>query len=145
MWNLEWLNIGLDSHLKEGIEGWEVDSLEELMNILSRVGVKTGESDKLEWKHTNDKEFSIKSFLQVTYNLKEKQTDSNMYNFTKTLWKSLVPPKVELMTWFVILEKLNTREKLAIGGIIQSQMAKCVLCEVDDETVFHLFFSCYFA
>ncbi|MED6151613.1 hypothetical protein PIB30_084117, partial [Stylosanthes scabra] len=68
--------------------------------------------DMLVWSQAKDENYSVKSFLQVHYKNKEHVEDANMYNFMGTLWKSLVPPLVELLMWFVILEKLNTRQKL---------------------------------
>ncbi|MED6203678.1 hypothetical protein PIB30_001372 [Stylosanthes scabra] len=66
---------------------------------------------------------------------REKDVDMNMYKFTKSLWRSLVPPRVELLTWFVILEKLNTRGKLVRYGMLEGHMATCVLCNNGVENV----------
>ncbi|MED6168651.1 hypothetical protein PIB30_013380, partial [Stylosanthes scabra] len=76
------------------------------MSIISRVGVAEEVEDSMRWTHSSNGEFTGKSFLEE-YN-KSKEQDCT---FARLLWRSLVPPKVELLTWFVIHEKLNTRER----------------------------------
>ncbi|XP_072077796.1 uncharacterized protein [Arachis hypogaea] len=34
------------------------------------------------------------------------------YSFTSTIWRGFVPPRVELFTWFALVGKVNTRERL---------------------------------
>ncbi|MED6182287.1 hypothetical protein PIB30_027257 [Stylosanthes scabra] len=93
------------------------------MSILSRVVINEGVVDSVVCKDEGKRgEYTVKSFVQVFYKNKEHGRGPNMYNFTKTLWKSLVPPRVELIMWFVILEKLNTRERLVKCGVLQQYM-----------------------
>ncbi|MED6146072.1 hypothetical protein PIB30_031210, partial [Stylosanthes scabra] len=82
---------------RRSLWSWEEEKLRELLTILSRVGIKSDEEDVLKWKESKDGQFSVKSFLQVYYKSKEQEGESNMHSFTKTLWKGLVPPRVELL------------------------------------------------
>ncbi|XP_016182596.1 inositol transporter 1-like [Arachis ipaensis] len=38
------------------------------------------------------------------------------YSFTRTIWKGLVPPRVELFAWFVLIGRVNTKERLSWFG-----------------------------
>ncbi|MED6204443.1 hypothetical protein PIB30_009184 [Stylosanthes scabra] len=48
----------------------------------------------------------------------------NMYRTTT----GLVLPRLELLTWFVILRKLNAKDRLFELGLIKDIDAGCVLC-----------------
>ncbi|XP_057719704.1 uncharacterized protein LOC130934132 [Arachis stenosperma] len=36
------------------------------------------------------------------------------YKFTKEIWKGLVPPRVELFAWFVLVGRVNTKDRLSV-------------------------------
>ncbi|XP_020982428.1 uncharacterized protein LOC110273583 [Arachis duranensis] len=61
------------------------------------------------------------------------------YRFANEIWKGLVPPKVELFTWFILIGRVNTKERLRRFGIIEGNDNLCVLCKKEVETVQHLF------
>ncbi|KAL4345266.1 hypothetical protein AHAS_Ahas11G0261200 [Arachis hypogaea] len=65
-----------------------------------------------------------------------------MYNFAKKLWIGFVPPRVELLTWFIILGRLNTKDRLCNLKMLRSEDVKCVLCGSNPEAVHHIFFAC---
>ncbi|MED6113242.1 hypothetical protein PIB30_118904 [Stylosanthes scabra] len=98
--------------------------------------------DTLIWKHDNKCIFSVKSFVSVLYKNNNREVEPNMYAFAKNLWKGLVPPRVELLVWFVILGKMNTKDRLFEIGMIRDVDANCVLCDAEWESVYHLFFGC---
>ncbi|XP_057720156.1 uncharacterized protein LOC130934618 [Arachis stenosperma] len=50
------------------------------------------------------------------------------YSFTKTIWKGLVPPRVERFVWFVVIGRVNTKERLSRFGIVSTDNSVCVLC-----------------
>ena len=61
-----------------------------------------------------------------------------------TRWNSLVPIKVNIFTWWLTLNKIPTRDNLDKRGIdIHSLL--CPVCDLEIETVGHLFFSCQMA
>ncbi|XP_016195087.1 uncharacterized protein LOC107636065 [Arachis ipaensis] len=66
------------------------------------------------------------------------------YSFTKTVWRGLVPPRVELFAWFVLIGRVNTKEILGRLGIINPNDNVCLLCNKDVELVHHLFLGCDF-
>lgn len=63
----------------------------------------------------------------------------------KGMWRGLVPHRIEVFTWFAILEGLNTRSKLVNLGIIAEEESKCVLCGHCQEDHSHLFIHCTFS
>ncbi|KAL4338196.1 hypothetical protein AHAS_Ahas12G0186000 [Arachis hypogaea] len=66
------------------------------------------------------------------------------YSFTRTIWKGLVPPRVELFVWFVLIGRVNTKDRLSRFGIISQEDVTCVLCNNGVDDVHHLFLGCIF-
>ena len=60
------------------------------------------------------------------------------------VWRSLTPPKSELLLWFLMVGKINTLDKLSRLKIMQGVDTNCVLCQQEEESVNHLFFYCPF-
>lgn len=51
--------------------------------------------------------------MQAVYDQKEQVEAVNSYNFTqkkKEVWKGLVPPRVEILAWFVLIGGINTKD-----------------------------------
>ncbi|KAL4286007.1 hypothetical protein AHAS_Ahas19G0043100 [Arachis hypogaea] len=71
--------------------------------------------------------------------------DITSYNFTKTIWKGLVPPRVELFVWFVLTGRINTKERLSRLGVIHHEDVACVFCNKSIEYGHHLFLGCDFS
>ena len=57
-------------------------------------------------------------------------------------WKCLAPPRAEILVWFVLQGRFNTKERLARLNIIQTGDDSCPLCSGASEIVDHLFFGC---
>ncbi|XP_072084314.1 uncharacterized protein [Arachis hypogaea] len=64
------------------------------------------------------------------------------YKFTNGIRKGLVPPRIELFTWFVLVGRVNTKDRLSRLGIIERSNNVCVMCNKKIETVQHLFVTC---
>ncbi|XP_025678312.1 uncharacterized protein [Arachis hypogaea] len=71
--------------------------------------------------------------------------DVTSYSFTKSIWRGLVQPRVELFVWFVLVGRVNTKERLSRFEIINQDDKSCVLCSKNVEQVHHLFLGCDFA
>ncbi|KAL4373265.1 hypothetical protein AHAS_Ahas05G0064500 [Arachis hypogaea] len=61
------------------------------------------------------------------------------YSFTITIWKCLIPLRMELFIWFTLIGRVNTKERLHRLGIIRYGANICVLCKKDVEYIHHLF------
>ncbi|KAL4322013.1 uncharacterized protein LOC107636929 [Arachis ipaensis] len=135
VWNLQW---------RRELFQWELDLLSQLNEALRPVRLASNREDRVVWKYDKLGIFSTNSFVQVLQEgmLSEEATS---YSFTKTIWKGLVPPRVELFAWFVLVGRVNTKERLSRIGIISQYDKSCVLCNKDVEQVHHLFLGCDFA
>ena len=61
----------------------------------------------------------------------------------KVVWKLEVLPKLWLFAWRLLLDKLLTRARLARWDSSISPL--CLICQLEDETVEHMFIRCTFA
>ncbi|KAL4276601.1 hypothetical protein AHAS_Ahas20G0223500 [Arachis hypogaea] len=61
------------------------------------------------------------------------------------MWKGLVPPRVELLVWFALVGRVNTKERLCRLGIVNNEDNMCALCNTNVENVHHLFLACEFS
>ncbi|RYR54064.1 hypothetical protein Ahy_A06g029317 [Arachis hypogaea] len=68
--------------------------------------------------------------------------DITSYSFISTIWRGYAPPRVELFVWFVLVGRVNTKERLCRLVVIGQEDNLCVLCEKEKEHMFHLFISC---
>ncbi|XP_025692385.1 uncharacterized protein [Arachis hypogaea] len=64
------------------------------------------------------------------------------YSFTRAIWKGFVPPRIELLSWFVLIGRVNTKDRLCRLRVLDQNDKLCVLCSKSEETVFHLFLGC---
>ena len=63
---------------------------------------------------------------------------------SSTRWNALVPIKVNIFTWRLTLNKIPTRDNFDKRGIDIHSLI-CPVCDMEIETVSHLFFSCQMA
>ena len=56
----------------------------------------------------------------------------------KMLWFSTQIPRVSLVMWLAIRNRLNTNDKMLKFGITQDP--RCGICQVGNETIDHLIF-----
>ena len=61
-----------------------------------------------------------------------------------SLWWGVAPPKVELLLWFILLGRLNTKDGLCRLNILSAENNLCVFYNCAEETMSHLFFTCQF-
>ena len=56
-----------------------------------------------------------------------------------------MPLRAELLTWFVLIGWLHTKDRLHRAGILYQDQIMCSLCKKHVGSIEHLFFSCEFA
>ncbi|KAL4287822.1 hypothetical protein AHAS_Ahas19G0224600 [Arachis hypogaea] len=112
----------------------QVKLLSQLHEALRPVKLVNNREDRVVWKYDRQGMFSTNSFVQVLQEdmLPEEATS---YSFTKTIWKGLVPPRVELFSWFFLIGRANTKERLSRLGIVSPKDTVCVLCNNELESV----------
>ena len=51
-----------------------------------------------------------------------------MLNYAARVWCKMAPPKVEMLVWFMLLGKLNTKDQLArLNIIISNSDVNCLV------------------
>ena len=99
-----------------------------------------GLDDEILWRFDASGSFSVKSFsLQV---FRSAAPLLPIFDHAKVVWRGLAPPRVELLVWFILLERLNTKDRLRKFKCIPEENSLCTLCLEDNESISHLFFSC---
>ena len=85
--------------------------------------------------------FSVKSFnLEV----ESRYVRSSLGTPAACLaWKGLAPPHAEILVWFVLQGRLNTKERLMKLNIISTGSDLRPFFSEASETVEHLFFDCH--
>ncbi|XP_015969969.1 uncharacterized protein LOC107493386 [Arachis duranensis] len=134
IWNFQW---------RRKLFQWELELVNQLHEVLRSVKLTTEREDQLVWKFDKSGIYTTNSFVQVLQakTLPEKITS---YSFTSSIWRGLVPPRIELFTWFVLVGRVNTKERLRRLGVIDQLDSICVLCKKDVEDLHHLFLRCQF-
>ncbi|RYR28078.1 hypothetical protein Ahy_B01g052183 [Arachis hypogaea] len=94
---------------------------------------------RIRWKNGDERCISGEDRIDV---------ESKALGFSETrhtfdnIWRGIVPPRVEMMGWFLILGKLNTMKRLAQINVVGANEVTCALCGLDDEDIDHLFIHC---
>ena len=92
------------------------------------------------WRYDVSGEYTIKSFsLQIFRSI---VSSLSIYSQAKIAWKGVAPPRVKILVWFILLERLNTKDRLCCFGSIPANDSQCVLCSNNAESIQHLFFEC---
>ncbi|MED6161877.1 hypothetical protein PIB30_064885, partial [Stylosanthes scabra] len=89
-------------------------------------------SDGAAWIWSSDGQYSTKSFMAAATGLK--LGPPTMNHVFDNVWCGLVPPRVEMLAWMVILGGVNTRSVLVRKNIIQHGGDTCALCGAEPET-----------
>lgn len=95
--------------------------------------------DSLIWNWTGNKNFSVRS----VYKQWEVQTQYRN-PILSSLWKNICPPKVEVLTWKAVQERLATRSVLLNRNIALND-SLCPFCSLQLETPNHLILHCQFS
>ncbi|XP_016173366.1 uncharacterized protein LOC107615862 [Arachis ipaensis] len=129
VWNFQW---------KRELFQWELELAHQLHERLRPVKLSVGREDNIVWKFDNKGIFSTNSFMQVLQS-ETLSAEITSYSFTQSIWGGLVPPRIELFGWFVLVGRVNTKERLSRLGVIPPNDNICALCKKEMETVHHLF------
>lgn len=106
-WNFTW---------RRRLFQWETHQFGDMLNCLSDVILA---QDK-PWRSYESKEvYTVKSFSKAIWN--QHPITSNVRSFQF----SLAPPRAELVTWFVLLQWLNTRSRLKRFNLIKNNDEIC--------------------
>nr|XP_025616682.1 uncharacterized protein LOC112708985 [Arachis hypogaea] len=102
---------------------WELELVHQFHERLRPVQLLNGKEDKVLQSETLSDEITS-------------------YNFTSAIWRGVVPPRIEFFYWFMLVGRVNTKERLSRLGVISHNDNICVLCKKEVESVQHLFILC---
>nr|XP_043625455.1 uncharacterized protein LOC122596875 [Erigeron canadensis] len=129
-----WKDNALVSNWRRQIRGGaESSELNHLTSLLSLV-VLVDESNKWKFSNSSMKEFSVKGMHHMIDEVL--LTNSQV----ATRWNKLVPRKVNILGWRVLLNRIPTRSNL-----VNKSVEFCPICDNTVETSDHLFGNCEIA
>lgn len=94
------------------------------------------EKDRMIWYDEKEFEWSTK---RVWESIRKKGDRPNWY---KLVWKAPIIPKCSFIAWVAVKGRLATMDWIQKRGTHLAN--KCVLCNIECETIDHLFFNCNF-
>lgn len=131
-WKLSWSR---PLRIRDKLE-WEA-----LAAVLQQVKVLKDKKDSLRWNFSKSGSYSVKSFYTELFN----QAEPCLKKVIPKIWANLAPPRIEIFIWLAILERINTKNKLALLNIIPMADRRCTFCQEWPEDTSHLFLHCSFA
>ncbi|XP_057791183.1 uncharacterized protein LOC131008313 [Salvia miltiorrhiza] len=133
-WKLEW-----DRNLRER----ELEQIRTLRSCVSKIRLNAGTLDAWRWKAASSGVFSVKTAYETLF---KNRRMSNLWGVQKEIamiWKAKVPAKVIATVWKVLKGRIATVDNLRRRQVVtHSATDFCVLCQVKEETIEHLFFLC---
>ena len=88
---------------------WEEESFFDLQYLINQAMITGNQGGHYWWKHSNSGTFSVKSIMNA---IPTSQAVSENEMVARKVWRGLVPSKAKLLVWFLILRRLNTKERL---------------------------------
>ncbi|XP_062099834.1 uncharacterized protein LOC133805685 [Humulus lupulus] len=96
---------------------------------------------KERFKHLID----IPRFIQEEYTIKNGYqllcTASNRTQWCSEVWGRLNIPKLSIILWLAMLDRLKTKQRLLRFQMVNNSL--CLFCDIHEESVTHLFFDCH--
>ncbi|XP_071739239.1 uncharacterized protein [Rutidosis leptorrhynchoides] len=120
--------------------GLQLEEHGELMGLsafLAQVKLDQSRSDSWSWVLSDSNMFSVKELSGII----DHATLSSNYIFSETLRNSLVPKKIEIFVWRLLLKRLTVRMELDKKGI-DLHSVRCPICDDDIESMDHVFLFC---
>ena len=110
----------------------------QLQSMLVQHHPRRNEQDRAQWGVCG--KFSVKNLLEKANKLAKESAEVD--TLVCTVWRGIAPPKVELMLWLALLERLNTKSMLVKKTIISNQENFCSFCTQQEEDIDHLLLNC---
>ena len=84
--------------------------------------------------------FLMKFFGLQVAKIDKQQTGNKIQG--RKVWRGVVTPSAELLVCFILMESLNTKDKLCKMNCLSPNDTLCVFCSNEPESIEHLFFTC---
>uniref|UniRef100_A0A2N9ISW0 Reverse transcriptase zinc-binding domain-containing protein n=1 Tax=Fagus sylvatica TaxID=28930 RepID=A0A2N9ISW0_FAGSY len=137
--------IKVASLINPSTRTWNLALLEDLFDttsieaILKIILPTTPKKDKLVWIHNHKGNFTVKSAINAKFNYDEEPDEVNW----KGLWKLKLHDRYKMLIWRIASGSLPTKLSLALK--MGTGDTYCPLCQMEEESIDHLFFKCSIA
>jgi len=118
---------------------WSRDLCESLIAEVERHFILHGGMDIKLRKHNTSGAYSTKSGTNFFYCI----LFPGEHSFPNILWKSHAPPKNDVLIWLLLHGSLSTQGFLASRGVIRREDARGPFCNIEGESINHLFLHCH--
>ncbi|XP_062104537.1 uncharacterized protein LOC133815748 [Humulus lupulus] len=105
------------------------------------------------WKKIVEVKEKFKHLIDISRFIQEDYTIKNGYHllcavskraqWCSEVWSRLNIPKHSFILWMAMLDRLKTKQRLMRFQMVNNSV--CLLCDVHDESIAHLFFDCHFS
>lgn len=109
----------------------------QLMDIIHNVQLHSEQPDRHFWTRETSGQFTTKSAYEAFF------IGGIAFEPYKRLWKAWAPLKVKIFLWLAIWKRYWTADRLQWRGL--QHPPKCVLCDQEQEDMYHLLLGCIFA
>ncbi|XP_058763325.1 uncharacterized protein LOC131636748 [Vicia villosa] len=100
--------------------------------------------DGFEWMPSHEGVFSVASVAVLLEEYKEPAWGTVIIRRLSTMWKSLVPQKIKIFAWRLLISRLPLKDLLLLRGLVANNIdPKCPFCDNIEESLEHLFFFCH--
>nr|KYP66769.1 hypothetical protein KK1_013079 [Cajanus cajan] len=123
MWDFQWR--------RQIIFQREETMICELIGFIGDVQLGLYMPDMLVWNCDTSRAYTVKSAYDFL-------VDNGVVLALRRMWKTLVPKKVSLFSWQLLLQALQVHKELVKCDMLFLNES-CVLCNYEDEEVNHLF------
>ncbi|XP_074346940.1 uncharacterized protein LOC141685753 [Apium graveolens] len=130
-------------------QGWDADIIADLFNVRDQrciLNTQMGgdnEPDSLFWNEESTGDYTVRSAYRLIQRNKGMWSSRDNNKVWRTVWRTRAPPKVLNMVWRALAGCLPTRTILAAKRVHMPVI--CLVCNVEEETIFHVLVSCPFA
>ncbi|MCH99933.1 putative ribonuclease H protein, partial [Trifolium medium] len=124
----------------------EVSSYHEFLAVIGGFQLIDRE-DSWRWRSDPDEGYTAKSAYQIRISRHRHGNQPNqLQQFVfNNIWKSAAPSKVIAFSWQLMLDRIPTKQNLALRGVQTGNDMMCMFCNMKVETSVHLFLHCDFA
>ncbi|KAL8512922.1 hypothetical protein ACS0TY_019182 [Phlomoides rotata] len=134
-WDFKW---------RRGLRGRETEEVNILIACIYRNIPRREEQDQWRWRHSVTGCFSTKTAYQQHRDGYETGSVTELRRIAlNRLWGCHAPRRYQVIIWKLLHERMPTRDKLKLIGIIpETEVARCSWGCSAEEDVYHLFFTC---
>ncbi|XP_026459630.1 uncharacterized protein LOC113360325 [Papaver somniferum] len=104
--------------IEQDTKSWDLNMVnvmfpEEIVEQICRIRIPMIGKDKIRWKGTRNRKFTVKSSYNILLDEYSSGVTSSNNNFPwKRMWKMSLPPKILHLLWRILQDCVPTREKM---------------------------------